>query len=146
MKKLYYSAFTYLLLGLASGVAWREITKILDITEPTALGTVHTHLLVLGFVMFLLFIVFEKLFSISNTKRFLSFFIIYHIGVGLSSIMMFVRGILSVQVIRGAIELSDGLNASISGMAGIGHMLLAVGFVLFMLIVKERLFENKVKL
>ncbi len=143
MKKLYYSAFTYLILGLVSGVVWREVTKILDITENTALGTVHTHVLVLGFIMFLIFLVFEKQYHITNSKRFMSFFIIYHVGVGLSSIMMFVRGILSIQVIRGAMELSTGLNSSVSGMAGIGHMLLTVGFVLFMLTLKDQMFEKK---
>ena len=143
MKKLYYSAFTYLIIGLISGVTWRELTKILDVAEPTALGTVHTHLLVLGFVMFLIFMIFEKLFQISKTEKFTSFFVLYHVGVALSSVMMFIRGFISMQEIRGALNLSNGLNSAISGVAGIGHMILAVGLILFMLVLKERLFGKK---
>lgn len=143
MKKLYYSAFTYLIIGLVSGITWRELTKILDVTEPTALSTVHTHVLVLGFVMFLLFMIFEKLFQISKTEKFTSFFVLYHVGVALSSIMMFIRGFISMQEIRGVVELSDGLNAAISGVAGIGHMILTVGLVLFMLVLKECVLSKK---
>lgn len=143
MKKLYYSSFTYLILALASGVIWREITKILDITEKTALNVVHTHLFALGFIMFLVFMVLNHCFHIEQCQRFNTFFILYHVGVGLTALLMFIRGIVSIQEIRGDLVLSSRLDSSISGIAGIGHMILTVALVILMLMLKEKLFEKK---
>ena len=54
MKKLYNSAFIYLLIGALSGVFFREFTKINNYTGKTTLSVVHTHFLVLGFLFFLI--------------------------------------------------------------------------------------------
>ena len=138
MKKLFYSAFVYLLTALASGVLWREITKTLNISEPTALGTVHTHLFSLGFIRFLLVILLEKNFHVSEAPKFNLFFILYHIGVILSSTFMLVRGITSMLVIKGTMEITSGLNGAISGMSGIGHIILTVALVIYMFLLKEK--------
>lgn len=143
MKKLYYSTFTYLILALASGLLWREITKILDVSEKTSLSVVHTHLFSVGFMMFLIFMILEKTFDISQSKRFKSFFILYHIGVGLSTLMMLVRGMVSIQVIRGEMTLTKAIDSSIAGFAGMGHMILTVALIMLMLILKDRLFTPK---
>ncbi len=47
LRKLYYAAHTYMILGLVSGLAYREITKINHFTGDTQLGLLHTHLLAL---------------------------------------------------------------------------------------------------
>ncbi len=52
MKKLYNAAFSYLIIGLLSGVFAREYTKAQGIKGSTMLQLVHTHVLVLGFVFF----------------------------------------------------------------------------------------------
>ena len=143
MKKLFNSAFVYLLAALASGVLWREITKILDITEPTALGTVHTHLFSLGFIMFLLFILLEKNFHVSEAPKFNLFFILYHIGLILSAVLMVVRGMISILVINGTIEMTNGLNGAISGIAGMGHIILTVALVIYMFLLKEKAAPEK---
>ena len=52
MKKLYNAAFSYLIIGLLSGVFAREYSKAQGIKGSTMLQLVHTHVLVLGFVFF----------------------------------------------------------------------------------------------
>ena len=44
----YYAALMYTVLGLASGLFYREYTQAHEFTGATELGTVHTHLLGLG--------------------------------------------------------------------------------------------------
>ena len=142
MKKLYYSAFTYLIVALMSGVAWREITKILDVQSNTALGKVHTHLFTLGFMIFLILVVFEKLFSITYDSKFSTFFVFYHIGVSITAICMFVRGLTSILVQKGNFQVSDRLDASISGMSGMGHMAIMVALIILMLILKKPILKD----
>ncbi|WP_050615184.1 DUF2871 domain-containing protein [Bacillus testis] len=143
MKKLYYSALAYLIAALVSGVLWRELAKFNDVTEATSLGKVHGHLMTLGFIMFLLFIIMERIFHISAHKQFNLFFIVYHIGVITATLMMLIRGYVSIMVIKGSLDLSDGLDAAISGMAGLSHIVLSLGLILFMVILKKSLFPVK---
>ena len=41
-----------------------------------------------------------------------------------------------------SIPLSPGLDAAISGIAGLGHVMLGVGIVLFFLILKKRIKQS----
>ena len=87
MKSLYRAAIFYLVMGLAAGLFYREFTRANDFPEGqfTQLGVAHTHLLALGFMMFLIFLVVDKVFGGSrNKKLFNSFFWFYNIGVVLS--------------------------------------------------------------
>ena len=141
MKKLYYSAVTYMALALISGVFFREFTKLNGIYETTTLGKVHGHLFSLGFIVFLMALLFEKTCQITQDDMFQFFFIAYHIGLGITTTAMTVRGVLSVLELKGSIELSSGLDASISGISGMGHIVLSIGLVLFVLILKNRLLK-----
>ena len=58
---------------------------------------------------------------------------VYHIGLNLTAVMLVVRGVTQVM---GA-DLSKGVDAAISGMAGIGHILLGVSLVLLLLQIKR---------
>lgn len=128
MKKYAISAFIYTILATIGGVFYREFTKAFDFTGRTTLGFVHTHYLALGLLFFLLLLILEKLFSFSNKKtKYL--FISYHIGLNLTCIMLIVRGIF--QVLQ--TSLSNGMNQMISGIAGIGHIILGVSLILFIL-------------
>ena len=71
--------------------------------------------------------------ELEGAKGFRCFLFIYNVGVPLTAIMMVVRGI--TQVLQ--LELSKGLDASISGMAGIGHILTGIGIVLLLLALKR---------
>ena len=66
MKALYWASIFYLVLGLGAGVFYREFTRANDFPagEFTQLSVVHTHLLALGFMMSLIFLVLEKVFGL----------------------------------------------------------------------------------
>ena len=65
--------------------------------------------------------------------------VIYNIGVPVTALMLLIRGV--VQVL--GIQASTALNASISGIAGIGHILTGVGIVLLFLCLKECVVKNE---
>ena len=118
---------------MAGGVFYREFTKFQSYTGVTALGKVHTHLFMLGTFVFLAAALFYDKCSLENSKKFRIFLFLYNIGVSLTAIMLAVRGITQVL----GTSLSAGANASISGVAGIGHILTGVGFIMFFLALKE---------
>ena len=128
MERYLNAALTYAVLAMAGGVFYREFTKLSGFDGRTALGVVHTHYFMLGMVFFLLLLVLEKTFSFTGAKtgRVLA---VYHVGLNLTAVMLAVRGVTQV---LGA-ELSSGMSAAISGMAGIGHILLGVSLILILL-------------
>lgn len=80
LKKLFYSAFAYLVVGMLSGLFYREYTKAADVQGYTQLSIVHTHLLTLGFIVLLIVLILEKLFTLSESKLFNWFFATYNAG------------------------------------------------------------------
>ena len=58
---------------------------------------------------------------------------VYHVGLNLTAIMLMVRGVIQVL----GITLSSAMNAAISGMAGIGHILLGISLILLLLQIKR---------
>lgn len=60
MKKLINTSMIYFILALAAGVFYREFTKFNGFSGSTALGRVHTHLFVLGMLIFLIAALFAK--------------------------------------------------------------------------------------
>ena len=132
MKRYSNTALVYAILAMVGGVFYREFTKFNGFTARTTLSMVHTHYFLLGMVFFLLLLVLEKNFSFTGaaTGRVLA---VYHVGLNLTAVMLAVRGV--TQVLGNA--LSSGVNAAISGMAGIGHILLGISLVLLLLQVKR---------
>lgn len=127
MKKMVKTAFIYAIAAMAGGVFYREFTKFQGFSERTSLAFVHTHLFLLGMVMFLIAGLYTSKVQIQQTKNFKLFYIIYNIGVPITAVMLLIRGV--IQVLN--IELSRALDASISGIAGIGHILTGIGIVFF---------------
>lgn len=136
MKRYMNIALLYAVLAMVGGVFYREFTKINGFTARTTLGVVHTHYFLLGMVFFLLLLLLEKNFSftIAKTGRVL---VVYHIGLNLTAVMFVVRGVTQVL----GTTLSSGMNAAISGMAGIGHILLGVSLVLLLVQIKRSVSE-----
>ncbi len=132
MKHYMNSALLYAVLAMAGGVFYREFTRFNGFTARTTLSVVHTHYFLLGLVFFLLLVVLEKSLSFTGEKtgRALA---VYHIGLNLTAVMLVVRGV--TQVV--GTNLSKGADAAISGMAGIGHILLGVGLVLVLLQIRR---------
>ena len=132
MKRYTNMALLYAILAMVGGVFYREFTKFNGFTAQTALGVVHTHYFLLGMVFFLLLLLLEKNFSFANAKtgRILA---VYHVGLNLTALMLVVRGIFQVL----GTALSSGMSAAISGLAGIGHVLLGVSLVLLLVQIKR---------
>ena len=132
MKRCMNSALLYAVLAMAGGVFYREFTRFNGFTARTTLSVVHTHYFLLGLVFFLLLVVLEKSLSFTGEKtgRALA---VYHIGLNLTAVMLAVRGVTQVM----GTSLSRGADAAISGMAGIGHILLGVGLVLVLLQIRR---------
>lgn len=134
MKRYVNTALLYALLAMVGGVFYREFTKFNGFTAKTTLSVIHTHYFLMGMVFFLLLLILEKNFSFSNTKTG-QILAIYHSGLNLTVIMLVVRGITQVL----GTTLSSGMDAAISGMAGIGHILLGVSLILLLLQIKRSL-------
>lgn len=132
MKRYMNAALLYSIFAMAGGVFYREFTKFNGFTAKTTLSVVHAHYFLLGMVFFLLLLMLEKSFSFTDVKtgRILT---VYHVGLNLTAVMFVVRGV--VQVL--APSLSVGMNAAISGIAGIGHILLGVSMTLLLVQVRR---------
>ena len=113
-----------MVVGLASGLFYRIYAQqIMEFTGKTELSVLHTHVLVLGMIFFLVALCIEKLFTISSSKWFNLFFWHYNSGLVLTAGMLLVIGI--IQIDGGE---SNGMTA---GIAGLGHILLTAGLGFF---------------
>lgn len=134
MKRYINAALVYAILAMAGGVFYREFTKFNGFTDKTTLSVVHTHYFLLGMVFFLLLLLLEKNFSFTGAKtgRVLA---VYHIGLNLTAVMLIVRGV--IQVLE--LTLSTGMNAAISGISGIGHILLGISMVILLVQIRHKI-------
>lgn len=131
MKRYANAALAYALLAMAGGVFYREFTKFNGFTGKTTLSVVHTHYFLLGMVFFLLLLLEKSLrFSGEKTGRTLA---LYHVGLNVTAAALVVRGVAQAL----SLPLSRGLDASISGIGGIGHLLLGVSIVLLLLRIRK---------
>ena len=127
MKRYMNLSLVYAVLAMVGGVFYREFTKFNGFTGKTTLGVVHPHYFLLGMVFFLLLLLLEKNFGFTGPKtgRVL---IAYQVGLNLTTVMFVVRGVTQVL----GTSLSSGMTAAISGMAGIGHIILGVSLVVLL--------------
>ncbi len=133
MKKYLNISLIYAIAAMVGGVFYREFTKMQGFGGVTALGKVHTHLFLLGMLMFMVISLFAAHRDLTKIKLFRIFMPIYNAGVSLTAVMMVVRGIAEVL----GSPLSKGASAAISGIAGIGHMLVGAGIILLILSLKR---------
>lgn len=134
MKKLAKSAMIFMIVGLISGVFYREFPKIVSAAqnvEESQLSIVHTHTLTLGFFAFLFFLIFAKLFGIHKHRLFNKFFITYQIGLILTISIMFSHGVW--------VAIGNQPHPAFSGMAGLGHIIITVGFGMFFKILFDQI-------
>lgn len=132
MKRYINAALIYAILAMADGVFYREFTKFNGFTAKTTLAVGHTHYFMLGMAFFLLLLLLERSFAFTNAKTGKTL-LVYHIGLNLTSVMLLIRGVTQVL----GTTLSTGMSAAISGIAGIGHILLGISMVLLLLQVKR---------
>ncbi|WP_410786980.1 DUF2871 domain-containing protein [Kribbella sp. C-35] len=123
MRKIYVTADIYMILGLLSGLYYREFTKLNDFTGDTQLSVVHTHILALGMLFFLIVLALEKLFTLTAGKLFTAFFWVYNAGLALTVGLMIVRGSMTV--------LGHQPGAALDGISGLGHITITLGLIFF---------------
>lgn len=123
MKKLAKTSMTYMIAGLVSGVFYREFTRMNDFQGKTQLSTLHTHILILGMFFFLIVLLLENAFQLTEHKNFKKFYALYNTGLGITLMMMIVHGVMSV--------LGKQASGMTAGISGIGHILLTVGLGFF---------------
>lgn len=138
MRKSYVAAHVYMIVGVLSGLFYREFTtKVKEFHGETQLALMHTHLLTLGMIVFLIVLGLDKLFQLSGTRLFNAFFWFYNTGVIISTGMMGAHGIMTVY---GHDE--DHIPEAIPLTAGLGHILLTVGLVLLFILLGKRVNEH----
>lgn len=123
VKKLVRVSMSYMIIGLLFGVYYRELTKWFDFSGKTQLSTLHTHTLVLGMFFFLSVLLLEKNFHITAHKWYKRFYITYNIGLGITLLLMLIHGTMTVMGIES--------SAAISGIAGLGHIIMTIGLGFF---------------
>lgn len=121
MKKLINLAGLYGVLALIGGVFYREFTKFHHFTGKTSLAVVHTHLLALGVLLLLVLASMAMRVDLFKNKQFRVFYRVYNVALPLMVTMLVVRGV--SQVLQ--LQLSRGADMSISGVAGLSHVLMA---------------------
>lgn len=126
MKRYINYSIVYTVLALVGGVFYREFTKINDYAAWTTLSVVHTHYFILGMMFFLIL----ALISMNANLKINLAVLFYKIGINLTAIMLVVRGIVQV------LDLNV-VSAVISGVAGIGHIILGVSLILILLDIKK---------
>lgn len=131
VKKYINCAIVYAILGLAGGVFFREFTKINGFDGQTALAFIHPHYLALGALFFVILVILDKLFNVGGSLN--KVLIAYHIGLNLSVVMLLVRGVFQVL----GTALPNGADAAISGIAGLGHIILGVSLVMVLFKMKK---------
>ena len=133
MKKYLNVSLIYALAAMAGGVFYREFTKFNHFSGVTALGKVHTHLFLLGMLVYLVIALYAAHNDLGKLRSFRDFLWCYNIGVPMTAAMMVVRGVPQVL----GLTLSNAASASISGIAGIGHILTGAGIVLLLVSLKK---------
>lgn len=138
MKKIMNTSLIYFVLAMAGGVFYREFTKWNGYTEPTTLGVLHVHLLVLGTGVFLLAALFAKVTELEKNSLFKKFFVLYNIALPFMVVMMLIRGI--VQVL--SINLGKMGNGMLSGFAGLSHIGMMVALLMLLIAVKREMLRE----
>lgn len=136
MKTLLNTAHIYMIAGVVSGLYYREITKIEHFTGQSQLGVVHTHLLALGMLFFLIVLVLEKQFTLSARKTLHAwFFRLYNIGLVITVGAMTLHGTLTV--------LGRSSGEAVALVSGAGHILLTAGLILFFITLGKSIDDNR---
>lgn len=131
MRKILNTAHLYMILGVLSGLYYRELTKAEDFTGDSQLGVLHTHILALGMLFFLIVLVLEKQFTLTASPLFGWFYWVYNAGLALTVGMMGLHGSLTV--------LGYPDYEAVAAVAGAGHIILTAGLVLLFVMLGKRL-------
>lgn len=133
MKKYINNSLVYAILAMVAGVFYREFTKYMGFVGDTMLLRVHPHLFVLGMAFFLILFLLSLNLDLTKSLKLDKHILFYNIGLIFTAIMMEVRGL--IQVLN--TEIRQSMDSMISGMAGIGHIILGLSLILILLDIKK---------
>lgn len=150
MKKHYVISFiVYGILAACFGVFYREFTKFMGFDTTTSITTLsytHVHYFVLGVVFSVIFLVLYlhiKEIDNKNSKLLKIFTILYHVGLNITGIMMTIRGTLMVLENKEILTLTESQHSVISGISGIGHVILGVSLITLLIVLGKNLLKKK---
>lgn len=132
-------SFLYAILAMVGGVFYREFTKFNGFNGKTTLSIVHTHYFILGMFMFLILLLIEKNFNISDDKL-IKKTVFYQIGLNITVLAFLMRGI--CQTLE--MNIPKGFDASISAVAGIGHILIGMSLILILIDIRKKLLRRTI--
>ena len=132
MKRYANTAVVYAVIAMVCGVFYREFTKFNGFEGRTVLSALHPHYFMLGMAFFLLLLLLEKAvgFSGAGAGKVLA---VYHVGLNLTGLTLLLRGVTQVL----GTDLSSAMDGALSGVAGIGHILLGVSLLLLLLRIRK---------
>ncbi|MFF3356399.1 DUF2871 domain-containing protein [Streptomyces sp. NPDC002917] len=130
-----HAAHVYMILGVVSGLYYRELTKHNGFDREAQLSVVHTHLLALGMLAFLIVLALDKLFTLSGSRHFTYFFAFYNAGIAITVGSMVFRGTQTV--------LGHPVPEAVSWIAGLGHTVLTVGLILLFTLLGKRVTNGR---
>ena len=133
-KRYINTAIVYAILAMLGGVFYREFTRGIGFDGDTALSFVHAHYFVLGMAVFLLLALLERSFGFSAEKHVGGWLVVYQAGLNVMVLGLVLRGIADTQ----ATALSTGLDASISGLSGLGHIVLGVSLLVTLFSIRKK--------
>lgn len=131
------SAFAWTVLGLASGLFYREFTRQNNFTGFTQLALAHTHALALGTTILLVVLMLTRVFGLGSDRRMKFFINFWDAGLALTFGMLMVKGVAQIK------DFSWANSPALAGVSGLGHMTLTGSFVLLMLIVMRAVKQPK---
>ena len=125
MKRIINTAIVYFIFAMAGGVFYREFTKWNGYTEPTTLGVLHVHLLVMGTLLFLITALFAKVTMLAENLLFKKFFVLYNIA------------------LPAMVELGKMGTGMLSGLAGLSHIGMMIALFLLLFAIKRELIRKQ---
>ena len=123
IQKYFKTAFIYALFGVFIGAFYREYTRIIGFKGLSTLGLAHTHSLVLGFFLFIILSLFAKNFDLKEDKKEKRFYTTYNFSLALVIGTLIARGFYQIYGLD-----NSAISATISGIAGIGHIAISFAF------------------
>lgn len=132
-KKLINRSFIFTIVGILAGAFYREFTKFIGYSGPTSMSLVHTHLLSLGSIMFLVLGLSLEVYQIGPSKKLMNLFNGYTISVIGNALIMFTRGLYQAM----EWEITSTINGIFSGLSGISHIILTITLIWIMNIVRK---------
>ncbi|MCB6610743.1 DUF2871 domain-containing protein [[Clostridium] symbiosum] len=138
MKHYANASLVYAAAAMVSGVFYKEYTKWNGFTGYTNLSVMHAHYFILGMFFFLILMLLEKNFRFAGEKGVGTIIAVYHAGLNITGLGFLLRGLTQVW----NSTLTRGMDASISGIAGIGHILLSVSVILLLLRLRKQVIKD----